>query len=290
MALQRHSAAMHEWATVARVGSLVVLVGALAGLSACTEFFDAISSADEEQRASEANRERHHRQQKEARQRKLAPLLRRAKVQPEPVKKLDPSTPEGMLLAELEERLKCTTDPCRSNVLQGIRRNSKTLLPGLTKLFSGQRDEITIEAIRLAGLFKHRPAHDGVARTVLLADKSIREEAIWALGAISDPRGVETLRRIARLDNPPSVMAAICRALAQIASPAGMSTVNNVFLQGTPETRSECLEAAARIGTTAKTIRDWARNYWVYKATVEGRKGGGKLKSACLKAPTVEME
>ena len=60
---------------------------------------------------------------------------------------------------------------------------------------------------------------------------------------------MEPLRRFANLDNPPRVMKAICRSLGQIGGGAALKPIETIFLQGTPETRVECLDAAARVGS-----------------------------------------
>ena len=229
-----------------RIACLLVMSVATMG---CSEVMDALNAGENEREANEANRARFHQQRAEAQQRKFAPVLKKVKKPPtEPIVKLNPESPEGIVFAELEARLACRDDACRSEGLQRIRRHSEIMLPALSKLMSGQKNAIVVEALRLAGLFKVKATLDAVSRTLLLGDKQLQSEAIWTLGAIGDARGVEPLRRLGTLDNPPRVMAAICRSLGQIGGLAALKPIEVVFMQGTPQTRVECLDAAARIG------------------------------------------
>lgn len=236
---------MKRWIGVVLLGLAVLLCGG------CTEVVDAFNAGEKERESNEANRRRFHQARAEAVERKFAPILQKAKKpSKEPVVQLDPESPEGMLLAELTARLACRDDVCRSEGLQRLRRHSATLLPSLPKLMTGQSDPIVVESLRLAGLFKVRGAVDAVARVLLLGGKRLQEEAIWSLGAIGDARGVDSLRRFGSLDHPPRMMAASCRALGQIGTAAALQPIQAIFMQGTPETRVECLEAAARVGTS----------------------------------------
>ena len=237
---------MGRWAAV----MIVCVLGATLVVPGCREVSDTLNAGENERASNEANRRRFHQERKEARQRKMEPVLRKAKKAPkEPIVKLDPESPEGILFAELSARLECRDDTCRSAGLQRIRRHAAQLLPALPKLLNGQSETITIEALRLAGLFKAKGAVDAVARTLLLGSKRAQEEAVWSLGAIGDRRGVEPLRRFSALDHPPRVMAAICRSLGQIGGLGALKPIEAVFMQGTAETRVECLEAAARLTT-----------------------------------------
>lgn len=215
----------------------------------CRELSDTLNAGEIERNETEANRKRFHQKRTEAKQRKMEPVLRKVKKpSKEPTVKLDPESPEGMLLAELEARIACRTDSCRSDGLQRIRRHASTLLPALPKLMSRQDDKIIVEALRLAGLFKVKTAQEAVARTLLLGDKKVQEEAVWSLGAIGSAGGIEPLRRFSTLDNPPRVMATICRSLGQIGTALAIEPIEAIFMQGTVETRVECLDAAARVG------------------------------------------
>jgi hypothetical protein len=142
----------------------------------------------------------------------------------------------------------CQDDRCRSEGLQRIRRHASTLMPALPKLLTGQEMKVTIEALRLAGLFKVKGAIEGVSRALLLGEKEVRAEAVWTLGAIGSPGGIEALRRFAALDHAPKLMAAICRSLGQIGTSGALGPIESVYLQGTVETRVECLDAASRVG------------------------------------------
>jgi len=226
------------------------------GGTGCREVGDALNAGENERAENEANRRRFHQQRTEARQRKMEPVLRKAKAPPkEPVIQFDPESPEGMLLAEIEARLACRDDTCRSEALQRLRRHAKTLLPALPGLMIRQEDKVVVEALRLAGLFKVQSSLDAVARVLMLGDKRVREEAVWSIGAIGDPRGVAPLKRFAVLDNPPRIMAAICRSLGQIGSVTALDPITSVFLKGAVETRVECLDAAARLkGARARSL------------------------------------
>ena len=230
------------------IGVLLACLVCFGGGVGCKALSDTLNAGENERASNEANRKRFHQQRLEARQRKMEPVLRKAKKPPKetPVA-LDPESPEGMLLAELKARMDCRDDRCRSEALQRIRRHSAVLLPALPKLLHGQDDKVTIEALRLAGLFKVTKALEAVSRSLLLGDKAIQEEAVWSLGAIGHHKGVEALRRFSNLENPPRIMAAICRSLGQIGARSAVAPIEAVFMQGTAETRVECLNAAARI-------------------------------------------
>jgi hypothetical protein len=47
------------------------------------------------------------------------------------------------------------------------------------------------------------------------------------------------------------MMAKICRSLGQIGTAGAMAPIETVFMQGTAETRVECLDAASRVGGTS---------------------------------------
>ena len=210
---------------------------------------DTFNAGEIERESNEANRKRFHQQRLEAKQRKMEPVLRKVKKpSKEPSLTFDPESPEGILLAEVKARLACRDDRCRSESLQRIRRHAETLLPVLPKLMSGQDNKVITEVLRLAGLFKARGAVDAVSRALLLSDKAVCHEAVWTIGAIGSARGIPALKRYASLEHPPKVMASICRSFGQIAAQSGLAPIEAVFLQGTTETRLECLNAAARVG------------------------------------------
>ena len=236
---------MVRWA-----GSIIIslcIFGVVGG--GCQSLVEAFNAGENERKSNEENRKRFHQKQLEARQRKMEPVLRKVKKPPkEQIVKLDPESPEGILFAELTARMACRDDGCRSEALQRIRRHSDTLLPALPKLLTGQAPKVTVEALRLAGLFKVKHAIEGVSRALLLGDTNVREEAVWTLGAIGAPGGIEALRRFAKLDHAPDLMAKICRSLGQIGTLGAIGPIETVFQQGTAETRVECLDAASRVG------------------------------------------
>ncbi|MGB0589160.1 MAG: HEAT repeat domain-containing protein [Myxococcota bacterium] len=232
----------------ARIIALSLCIFGVVG-GGCQSLIDAFNAGENERKSNEANRARFHQQQLEARQRKMEPVLRKVKKPPkEQIVKLDPESPEGILFAELTARMACRDDKCRSEALQRIRRHADTLLPALPKLLTGQSPKVAVEALRLAGLFKVKSAIEGVSRALLLGDTKVREEAVWTLGAIGSPGGIEALRRFAALDHAPAMMAKICRSLGQIGTAGAMAPIETVFMQGTAETRIECLDAASRVG------------------------------------------
>ena len=229
--------------------SLLSLFICVAVGGGCQVLSDTFNAGENERKQNEANRKRFHQQRLEAQQRKMEPVLRKVKRPPKERNVVfDPDSPEGIMLAEIKARMACRDEGCRSEVLQRVRRQSDLLLPALGKLMSGQDDEVITEALRLAGLFKVRSTIDAVSRTLLLGNKSVCQEAVWTLGAIASPAGVPALKRYGALEHPPDVMARVCRSLGQIGSISAFEPVETIFLQGTAETRLECLSAAARIG------------------------------------------
>lgn len=228
--------------------SWFALVSLAVVLPACQEFANTLNAGEEEMKSNEENRKKFKESQVKRQQRETERMASRApkEAPKEPVKELDPATPAGKLKTEIERRLACHDDVCQKKVLDDINVRRKELLLGLPDVLGGQSEKVTIEALRLAGLFRYKPAVEAISRTALLAEKQVRAEAIWALGSIADPKAVDALDRLSRVDNPGWVAAAICRALGQVGDAGGLDAIERLYASGDRETRGECVRAAGR--------------------------------------------
>lgn len=225
----------------------LLVAPALTATSGCDQIMGVINSGQDEAKSNEANLRAFKERQAERLRQRRDPLAKLAKKPEEPAMKLTPGSPAFRLREQIEIRLECKEDPCRAKVLDAIRQQAAVFLPGLPVLLSGQTRQVTIEAIRLAGLFRHRPSVPGVGRAVTSGDRTMRMEAMWALGAIGDDRGVDDLRRLMEFDNPPWLEAEVCKALGQIGTAKAMLAIAKVYSVGEVNTRTECVQAAARI-------------------------------------------
>jgi hypothetical protein len=161
----------------------------------------------------------------------------------------DSTSPAGRLRALFDRRIACADDACRKKILDQIQRDSALLLPGIAELVSRQPEAIIVEAVRLAGLFRHVGSAEALGRAALVGSGPVRAEAVWALGQIGDPRGLESLDRISRLDNPLDVISGICRAVGAIGRPEGAPILDRLYSAADPLGRGECVQAAGKIGS-----------------------------------------
>lgn len=225
---------------------------------ACTEVMDAINAGQDEAASNDENRRRFHENRAAGRRGRATRGAKQAEkkvVQPEPIVELDPNSPEGQLFAEIERRLACVTESCRAQGLQRVRDRSASLLPGLPRLFTGQREKVTLEALKLAGLFRDKASLGAVGKVAMIGTRGVRTEAVWALGAIGDERGLDSLNRLARIDVPAWLGGQVCRAVGQIRSEKGVEAIEKVFNQGQPAVRAECVQAAGRLpGKRARAL------------------------------------
>ena len=246
---------------------VIAIVAALAPpLSGCQNLLDAFNSGENERIENERNRADFHREKAEKLRRKLEPIASRASkpVEKERVVKLDPLSPEGALFEVLEARLSCQAEACRSERLRELRARRAELVPALPKLFQGQRMAIRLEAVRLAGLFRHKPSASPIGRLIAVEQGKIREEGIWALGSIGQAQSLSVLERLAQLDNPPRIMDALCKAVGQLGHIGGFETIETLYLAGSRDTKIACLQAAA-------TLPSPKRQAFIERATADPR-------------------
>lgn len=215
----------------------------------CKDVIDAIEAGENEAKSNEENLRRFKERQAERLRKRNAPFAEVAATPEEPAMELVAGSPAARLRAEIERRLACKDDRCKARVLEGIRSQAATLMPGLPKLLQGQGRAVRVEAIRLAGLFRHRPSVEGIGRAATMGDRTTRTEAVWALGAIGDSRGVQHLRRMLEFDNPPWLTVEMCKALGQIRAAGSLPVIAQIFDEGEVNTRTECVQAAGRLGT-----------------------------------------
>jgi hypothetical protein len=229
------------------------LVGALLSPSGCQELADVWNGATEQTNEGRENRERATQAEEAKRVYELERVVRNAPpkraLESEAFGTFDGTSPAGRLLALLQRRLACANDECRKETLETIRRDSALLLPGISDLVTRQPEAVIIEAVRLAGLFRHVGSIDAMGRAALVGSGQVRAEAVWALGQIGDPKGLELLDRLSRLDNPLEVVSGLCRAVGAIGRPAGAPILDRLFSAADPRGRGECVRAAGSIGS-----------------------------------------
>lgn len=231
----------------------VSLMATLLGPLGCQALADIWNGATEQTNESRENRERAVEAEEAARVHELERVARNAPpkrtLESEAFESFDGASPAGRLLALLQRRLACADDACRKETLATIQRDSALLLPGISDLVTRQPEAVTIEAVRLAGLFRHVASIDALGRAALVGSGQIRAEAVWALGQIGDPKALEPLDRISRLDNSLEIVSGLCRAVGAIGRPAGAPILDRLFSTADPRGRSECVRAAGSIGS-----------------------------------------
>ncbi|MEZ4268175.1 MAG: HEAT repeat domain-containing protein [Myxococcota bacterium] len=232
---------------------MVASLALLAGPLGCQELADIWNGAAEQTNEGRENRERAVQAEEAKRAYELERVVRKAPakraLESESFGTFDSTSPAGRLKALLERRLECANDECRREVLETVRRDSALVLPGISELVTRQPEAITIEAVRLAGLFRHVASIEALGRAALVGSGRVRAEAVWALGETGDPRALEPLDRISRLDNPLDINSAICRAVGAIGRPEGAPILDRLYSAADPRTRGECVRAAGSIGS-----------------------------------------
>lgn len=243
--------AHRAWGLMGRTA--VALGAALLGPVGCQELADVWNGATEQTNESRENREHASQAAEAKRVHELERVARNAPprraLESEAFGTFDGTSPAGRLLALIQRRLACANDECRKETLQTIRRDSALILPGISDLVTRQPEAVTIEAVRLAGLFRHVASVDALGRAALVGSGQVRAEAVWALGEIGDPKALEPLDRISRLDNPLEVVRGLCRSVGTIGRPDGAPILDRLFSAADPRGRSECVRAAGSIGS-----------------------------------------
>ena len=160
-----------------------------------------------------------------------------------------PNSVPGRMLALLKVRLACTASQCRSENLARIREARDHVLPGLPSLLARQPPDVTMEAVRVAGLLKYRAAIPGIGRLALEGEtEEVRIEALWALGAIADVASLEYFERMLMVGYKKRMAKEACRALGNIGTSRAIGPISEFIAKGDIKTRQECARALGRIG------------------------------------------
>ncbi|MCB9730361.1 MAG: HEAT repeat domain-containing protein [Deltaproteobacteria bacterium] len=231
-------------------GLILVVAASLAGCQELADVWNGASAQGEEDRLA---RERFIKEREAQRTHDLERVAQKAARQqgtPEASVELVPGSPAQKLRDLLDRRLACASDECRKAILDQIRGDAAILLPGIRELVSRQPEPVVVEAIRLAGLFRHVGSIEALGRAAMVGGVRVRSEAVWALGEIRDPRGLVPLDHLSRVDASIDLVVALCRAVGTIGVPAGAPILERLVDAGDARGRVECIRAAGDIGTS----------------------------------------
>lgn len=156
---------------------------------------------------------------------------------------LPANSPEARLKAAIIGRLECDDRECSKTALKKIRAAAKIYAPVLDKLFEGQGPEVTLEALRLAGLLKATPAIPALGMVAVKSDGQVRREAIWAMGATEDVAAVQELKRLVDTGVGWEARTDVCGALSALASHAAVPMLVKLVRDEHPAVRADCARA-----------------------------------------------
>jgi hypothetical protein len=227
-----------------------VLLAALALLllapAGCKELSQTFEEAEQQ---TEATRIGGPKNEQEARKRQAQERAARPDFDMDDHKKswggavLPANSPEARLKAAIIGRLECEDRQCSKAALKKIRAGAKLYAPVLDKLFEGQGPEVTMEALRLAGLLKATPAIPALGMVAVKADGQVRKEAIWALGATGDASAVPELKRLVETGVGWEARSDVCGALAALASHTAVPMLVKLVRDEHPAVRADCARA-----------------------------------------------
>lgn len=156
---------------------------------------------------------------------------------------LESGSPEARLKAEIVKRLECEDPACGKAILKRIRSNQDYYLPGLSKLMVGQPRQVTLEAVRIAGLLRYKGAIEALGRVASRAEPSLRGEAIWALGSMKDKASVTELTELVGLGLSDDAHRDICKAFKKLAFSAIIEPALKLLAEGSTRTKTACVRA-----------------------------------------------
>lgn len=204
---------------------------------------------------------------------------------------LPANSPEQRLKEAIIQRLECEDRFCSKQALKEIRAQADFYEPGLPKLFERQGPEVTLEALRLAGLLKAASAINALGMVAVKGEGKVRKEAIWALGAIEDPAAIPELERLIETGVGWEARSDVCSAFTSIGHRDALKTLQKLIRDEHPDVRAECARAmgatqsAEAVEPLASLIRDGESK--VIQAAVTGL---GKIEGSKAKAAKVQLQ